>query len=89
MNARGREQQVVWEHPEPLADVQGREKGRESGNQVEIGQRIVEKLGQPYLSGDGIACLARDLLRIGESDRLPCGGSQHRAVSLPCRRSKL
>ena len=47
VNARGGEQQVVREYPEPLADVQRGEKGHESGNQVEIGQCIVEKLGQP------------------------------------------
>ena len=82
-------QQIVRQHPEPFADIERRKKGQESGHHVEIGQNVVEKLGKPYLPGSKITCIAVWCSRISQSGRLPCGRTEHGAISLPCRRSKL
>ncbi len=44
MQARRREQHVVWQDPEPVAYVQRGEEGCEAGGQIEVGQQIVQDL---------------------------------------------
>lgn len=55
---RGKEN-VMRQHPEPVADIQGREKSRESGGQVEVRKAIVEEFWKPDFAGrevPGVSC---------------------------------
>lgn len=49
-------QQIVRQHPKPLADVQSCEKSRKSGCEVEIGEAIVKQPGQPDLARQNRRC---------------------------------
>lgn len=44
-------------YPEPFRDVQSREKSGATGDQVEVGQCVVEELWEPDFSCDEVACV--------------------------------
>ncbi len=65
------------QHPEPVTDIQGRKKSRETGCQIEIGKAIVEELGQPDLSGCKTPGIARYFLRGTKVEMFRRGLRQH------------
>ena len=67
----------MWQHPEPVADIQGREKSRESGGQVEIGKTIVEEFWQPDFSGCEVPGVSCYFLRGAEIKMFRRGLSKH------------
>ncbi len=77
MKAGRGEEYVVRQHPEPVADIQGRKKSRETSCQIEIRKTIIKKLGQPDFSRCeplGIAC---DFLRGAKVEMFWRGLRQH------------
>ena len=42
VNTGCREEQVVGQHPKPLADIQGRKKSSKSRGQVEVRERVIQ-----------------------------------------------
>ncbi len=73
MKAASRKHQVVRQDPEPFADIQRRQKCRDSGADVEVRKRIVEKFGQPDFTGNDVARIACYLLRFRKRYRIPYG----------------
>ena len=65
------------QHPEPVADVQGREKCGKSGGQVEIGKAIVEEFWQPDFSGCEVPGVSCYFLRGAEIKMFRRGLSKH------------
>jgi hypothetical protein len=47
VKASRREQDVLRDDPEPLADIQGGKKCRYPGHQVKVGQAVIQEPGQP------------------------------------------
>jgi len=35
------------QYPEPFVDIQGGEEGRKPGYEIEVGERVVKKFGEP------------------------------------------
>ncbi len=50
MYAGRREQQVMRQYPEPLADIQGRKERSKSRREIEIRERVVQHFRQPDFS---------------------------------------
>ncbi len=71
------EKNVMRQDPEPVADIQSREKSRETGRQIEIGKAIVDKFRQPDLSGYKITGFSCYFLRGAEGEIIWCGFRQH------------
>lgn len=77
MQAGRRKQYVMRQHPEPVADIQSREKGREAGSQIEIGQAIVKQFGQPDFSGHEVPGVSSYFLSGAKVKMFRRGVSQH------------
>jgi len=48
MQAGGSEKQVMRQDPEPVADIDGRQQRRDSGEDVKIGKGRIQQFGDPY-----------------------------------------
>ena len=70
-------QEVVWQYPDPATDVYRGQKGSNAGEQVEVGQYVVEDLGEPDLARHEFARIARNLLSITEVCRFFDGIAVH------------
>src|SRR5690606_16482543 len=70
-------QDVLWDHPEPLADIQSGKKCRHSGHQVKVRQAVVKESWQPDFLGREFFETAGQVLRRTWIDLLGCSSRYH------------